>query len=77
LPSEKVPSIYDRSASRASSVQTFATAAESMPAGSSQIDSEESEPDPDYSETRQTNRSVLPNTTVVPSTSDQAVHTIS
>ncbi|KAF8240985.1 hypothetical protein L208DRAFT_1383333 [Tricholoma matsutake] len=53
-PSHKVPSIFDRSVSRASSVQTFATAAESMQTDSSQIEPDQNDGHSD------TSRSVLP-----------------
>lgn len=84
-PSSKSPSIYDRSASRASSVQTFATAAESMHTASSQIDL-----DPVIGHLDTSNpttpkvpaRSVLPSTdaavvqTGTVSTSDEAAHAV-
>jgi hypothetical protein len=67
VPSYSVSSIYDRSVSRASSVQTFATAAESMHTGSSQIDFDHDQ-NPGHSDTsapgtpKVSARPVLPST---------------
>ena len=78
-PPHKVPSMYDRSGSRASSVQTFATAAESVHADLSQNGSDLDVADSETSVPRTprvTTRSLLPNATAATSTSNEAAHGI-